>query len=103
MPATLSPVLLNQATIASFTPVDLDSVEAAHFMQTLAPHSPPAPPHLVVDCSHLKCLRNLGVSYVVSQLLLLHQSGARVFLRNAEPLLQRCLQLLQLDSLFPVI
>ncbi len=93
----------NQATSASFTPVDLDSVEAIDFMRVLAQQPQSAAPHLIIDCSRLKCLRNLGVSYVVSQLLVFHQSGARVFLRNVQPALQRCLHLLRLDALFPII
>jgi len=93
----------NLTTIASFTPVDLDSVEALDFVRALAQQPQPAAPQLLIDCSRLKCLRNLGVSYVVSQLLVFHQSGARVFLRNVQPVLQRCLHLLLLDSLFPII
>jgi anti-anti-sigma regulatory factor len=94
---------LSQAPVASFTLVDLDSIEATQLVQALVQHSQLGPPQLVIDCSRLKCLRHLGVSHVVSQLLVFHQSGARVFLRNVEPVLQRCLQVLRLDSFFPVL
>lgn len=103
MRTTLPPELLDQAPAAALTSVDLDAVEATHFVRALAQRPQPGPPHLVIDCSRLKCLRNLGVSYVVSQLLVFHQSGARVFLRNVEPMFQRCLHALRLDGLFPVI
>lgn len=88
---------------ASFTPVDLDKVEALTLLRDLAPRQGLAPPYLLIDCTHLRCLRQLGVSHVVSQLLVLHQGGARVFLGNVDPLLHRCLRLLQLDTLFPLV
>ena len=94
-------VLPAPTALTSFTPVDLDEVEVTYLLRDLAPHL--APPQLLIDCSHLRCLRQLGVSHVVSQLLMLHQGGARVFLCNVDPLLQRCLRLLRLDALFPVV
>ncbi|GAB2943993.1 hypothetical protein GCM10027048_05970 [Hymenobacter coalescens] len=53
-----------------------------------------------MDCGHPRCLRTLGVSHVVSQLLVLCQAGADIRLRNADPLLRRCLALLKLNQLF---
>ncbi|MGI4736960.1 MAG: hypothetical protein ACRYG7_17460 [Janthinobacterium lividum] len=93
-------ILPAPAASASFTPVDLDKTEASFFVHALAqgPEMPPA--QLLIDCGRLRCLRHLGVSYVVSQLLVLHQSGARVWLCNVDPLLHRCLRLLRLDALF---
>jgi hypothetical protein len=102
MQTTLLPVLSNEATIASCTPVDLDSIKAAHFVRGLVQQLSAAPSHMLVDYSYLKCLPKLGISYVVSQLLVLNQGGARVFRRNAKPVLQRCLQALQSDSLFSI-
>ncbi|MFD1871112.1 hypothetical protein [Hymenobacter bucti] len=96
-------VLSVPAALASFIPVDLDEVEATTLLRDLASRPGLAPPHLLVDCTHLRCLRQLGVSHVVSQLLVLHQGGARVFLSNVDPLLHRCLRLLQLDTLFPLV
>lgn len=55
---------------------------------------------LYIDCANLACQRTLGVSHVVSQLLLLHQAGARIWLRNVNAPLRRCLQLLKLEELF---
>ena len=103
MRTTLPTVLPAPATLASFTPVDLDKVEATQFLHDLAQNSDMAPPRLLIDCSRLQCLRHRGVSYVVSQLLVLHRSGAHVFLSNVDPLLQRCLRLLRLDTLFALL
>ena len=101
---TVLPLLLPApAAPASFTTVDLDRVAAADFLHDLAQRPATDPTQLLVDCSHLACLRTLGVSHVVSQLLVLHQSGARVFLYRVDPVLHRCLQLLRLDALFPVL
>lgn len=55
---------------------------------------------LCIDCSRLVCQRTLGVGHVVSQLLLLHRTGANIWLRNVNAPLRRALQLLQLNSLF---
>ncbi|MFC7669752.1 hypothetical protein ACFQT0_22065 [Hymenobacter humi] len=60
----------------------------------------PAPPALDIDASRLKCQRTLGVSHVVSELLLLHRAGASVWLRHVNGPLRRCLHLLRLDGLF---
>jgi anti-anti-sigma regulatory factor len=57
-------------------------------------------PALHIDCSRLKCQRTLGVGYVISQLLMLHRTGAKVWLRNVNAPLRRCLELLRLNSLF---
>ncbi len=73
---------------------------AAQVAGTL-PGSPRQPrPRLLIDCGALKCLRTLGVSYVVSELLVLHNAGADVWLHNVDPVLARCLHLLQLSRLF---
>jgi anti-anti-sigma regulatory factor len=60
----------------------------------------PQCPPLYIDCANLTCQRTFGVSHVVSQLLLLHKAGARIWLRNVNAPLRRCLQLLQLEALF---
>ena len=91
------------AALASFIPVNLDKTEAISFLRDLAQHPEVAPTQLLVDCRHLQCVRQLGVSHLVSQLLVRHRSGARVFLCNVDPLLHRCLQLLRLDALFSVL
>jgi anti-anti-sigma regulatory factor len=57
-------------------------------------------PPLYIDCANLMCQRTLGVSHVVSQLLTLHRAGARIWLRNVNAPLRRCLHLLQLEKLF---
>jgi anti-anti-sigma regulatory factor len=79
-------------------PVNLAEVDAAHLVRILAqPHM-----QLLVDCGALPCQRTLGVCFLVSQLLVLRQSGACVWLRNVSPVLQRCLHQLNLTSLFPL-
>lgn len=67
-------------------------------VQRLCAH-PQCPP-LYIDCANLTCQRTLGVSHVVSQLLLLRRAGARIWLRNVNAPLRRCLRLLQLEALF---
>jgi anti-anti-sigma regulatory factor len=63
-------------------------------------HSPQVPASLYIDCKQLRCQHTLGVSHVISQLLRLRQAGASIWLRNVNAPLRRCLQLLQLASLF---
>lgn len=60
----------------------------------------PQCPPLSIDCGNLTCQRTLGVSHVVSQLLLLRKAGARIWLRNVNAPLRRCLHLLRLEELF---
>lgn len=79
------------------TPLDLDAVDA----HQLARELPSIRPHYAVDCAQLKALQHHGVSYVISQLLVLRRSGARIWLRNVPPALARCLRLLGLEQLFP--
>lgn len=82
--------------------INLDTEDAKQLAYALARQPALSRPHIVVDCSTLKCLRTLGVSYVVSQLLVLHRSGASVRLRNVSPTLRHCLHLLRLDPLFSI-
>ncbi|RZK47884.1 MAG: hypothetical protein EOO59_17270 [Hymenobacter sp.] len=81
--------------IARIATVNLDNVNAVQRMCSL-----PMCPPLYIDCSSLVCQRTLGVSHVVSQLLLLRRAGARIWLRNVNAPLRRCLHLLQLEPLF---
>lgn len=82
------------------TEVNLDATEAAHIARTLA-HYPQQPrPQLAVDCRHLRCLHTLGVSHVVSELLVLRQAGADIWLHNLTPTLAHCLALLKLTGVF---
>jgi anti-anti-sigma regulatory factor len=83
--------------------IDLDARNASQWISSLAHQAPEPSPHLVVDCASLKCLRTLGVSHVISQLLVLHKSGAIVWLRNVDPLLHRCLHLLRLHTMFHIL
>jgi anti-anti-sigma regulatory factor len=81
--------------IARTATVNLDNAEAVRRL-CARPQCPP----LYIDCAHLVCQRTLGVSHVVSQLLTLHRAGARIWLRNVNAPLRRCLRLLQLEALF---
>jgi anti-anti-sigma regulatory factor len=83
-------------------PINLDTEDAKQLARYLARQPKQTRPQFVVDCSKLKCLRTLGVSHVISQLLVLHQSGASIWLRNTDPVLKRCLHVLRLDSLFRI-
>lgn len=81
--------------IARIATVNLDNTDAVQRICGLAKCPP-----LYIDCSNLVCQRTLGVSHVVSQLLVLHRAGARIWLRNVNAPLRRCLHLLQLEELF---
>ncbi|HEX8329752.1 MAG TPA: hypothetical protein VF629_19605 [Hymenobacter sp.] len=86
-----------KASAAPVVSVDLDTTDALLWARTL-----PQDAHFSVDCGRLRCQRTLGVGYVVSQLLLLRRTGAKIWLRNVNAPLQRCLSLLQLERLFLV-
>lgn len=88
-PPTLAPATLN-----------LDETAAIETTCAQLRRSPQALALLHIDCGQLRCQRTLGVSHVVSQLLRLRQAGANIRLRNVNAPLRRCLQLLQLGSLF---
>ncbi|GAB3637944.1 hypothetical protein GCM10027422_35340 [Hymenobacter arcticus] len=57
-------------------------------------------PQLLINCGMQPCRRGLGVCHFLSQLLLLRQRGASVWLCNVDPLLRRCLQQLGLAASF---
>jgi anti-anti-sigma regulatory factor len=99
MAISYQPLVPQKQQGASISSIDLDAVDVKHVAYFLAQHTAPRP-HVAVDCSTLKCLRTLGVSHVVSQLLVLHQSGASIWLLNVDPVLKRCLRLLRLEPLF---
>jgi anti-anti-sigma regulatory factor len=82
------------------TALNLDEVDAVHWARTLALNPTQPRPQLHIDCSSLKCQRTLGVSHVISQLLLLHKTGASIWLANVNAPLRRCLQLVQLGRVF---
>ncbi len=81
--------------IARIATVNLDDADAVQRLCARA-----GCPPLYIDCGNLACQRALGVSHVVSQLLLLHRAGARIWLRNVNAPLRRCLRLLRLEALF---
>jgi anti-anti-sigma regulatory factor len=81
--------------------LDLDAVDAGQVGRADALSLPP----LLVDCGQLQLqlLRTRGVSHVVSLLLELRGRGATICLCKMPPALARCLQLLRVDQLFPVV
>lgn len=89
--------------MSAITTIDLDAKNAKQWINTLTKQQALSGLQLVVDCATLKCLRTMGVSHVISQLLVLHKSGTTVWLRNVDPLLHRCLHLLRLHSMFHIL
>lgn len=81
------------------TAVNLDALTAKQLVGTLPQQAGP-PARLLVDCGALHALRTLGISHVVSELLVLRQGGAQVWLRNVGPVLHHCLRTLRLDQIF---
>ncbi|TGE28133.1 hypothetical protein [Hymenobacter metallicola] len=79
--------------------INLDTTAATELVRTLQ-RTRQRYPRLLIDCGNLKCLRTLGVSHVISELLILHRAGAHVWLRNVTPVLHHCLALLKLTALF---
>ncbi|MGI4874560.1 MAG: hypothetical protein ACRYFX_25680 [Janthinobacterium lividum] len=76
--------------------VNLAAVDAALLARMLLQPQP----QLLIDCGAQPCRRSLGVCYFLSQLLLLRQRGASVWLCNVDPLLRRHLRQLGLEALF---
>ena len=60
-------------------------------------------PRLLINCQQLDCLRDRGVCYFVSQLLLLHRAGAKILLANVDPTLYRALNILHLNSVLHIV
>ncbi|PJJ61035.1 STAS domain-containing protein [Hymenobacter chitinivorans] len=84
------------------TLVNLDTTPATQLVRRLQ-RTRQAPPRLLIDCGSLRCLRTLGVSHVISELLVLHRAGAHVWLRNVNPVLYHCLALLKLTDVFHLL
>ncbi|WP_229728902.1 hypothetical protein, partial [Hymenobacter glacieicola] len=80
--------------------LNLDKTDVPELVRQIARRPQLPRPRFIVDCATQQCLRKLGISHFISQLLLLHNAGGRVVLRNVSPVLQRCLALLKLDKLF---
>lgn len=91
------PLPLPAAPVATvLISVNLAAVDAALLARILLqPH-----PQLLIDCGAQPCRRGLGVCYFLSQLLLLRQRGASVWLSNVDPLLRCHLRQLGLEALF---
>ncbi|NML67238.1 hypothetical protein HHL22_18695 [Hymenobacter sp. RP-2-7] len=63
-------------------------------------HPGPASQTLHLDCCAAPYRHTLGVCHQVSQLLLLRRAGVAVWLHQANPVLRRCLRVLQVAHLF---
>jgi hypothetical protein len=77
-------------------PAGLATASAPHLVQTPIER----PLALRVDGGALPSQRTLDTCCLVSPLLVLHQSGARIRLRHASPVLRRGLQQMKANSLF---
>lgn len=95
-PLTLLPAL---PAAAALIPVSLAAIDAALLVRLLRQPQP----QLLIDCGAQPCRRQLGVCHFLSQLLLLHQCGASVWLSNVDPLLRRYLQQLGLGATFSLL
>ncbi|UYZ59745.1 STAS domain-containing protein [Hymenobacter latericus] len=100
MRVTQQKFLPNRQSASNIASVDLDAVTAEQVVRALARCPQQPRPLLLVDVANLKCLRHLGVSHVITELLVLRKAGADVWVRNASPALSRCLRLLKLDAVF---
>ena len=88
--------LLAEPVITSLIPVSLAAIDAPLLARILLqPH-----PQLLIDCQAQPCRRNIGVCYFLSQLLLLRQRGASVWLCHVDPHLRNHLRQLGLESAF---
>jgi hypothetical protein len=91
----LIPLRLLAELAAALLPVNLAAVKAAHLVRLLA--RPPT--SRLLACSALAYQRALGLGFLVLQLLVLRQSGASVYLRNASRALRHCLHKLNISFL----
>ena len=82
--------------------VDLDVPHAVDLARQLAQDARWPRPLFLVDGHAPACQRTLGVSHLVSQLLVLHRAGVGVQLLHPNEPLRRCLHLLGLSNLFHV-
>jgi anti-anti-sigma regulatory factor len=95
--------LAGPPSVGNVNSLNLDELTAVQeaLAQTRGAEEPR--PQLHIDCSQLVCQRTLGVSHVVSQLLMLRKTGASIWLSNVNAPLRRCLRLLRLDALFHLV
>lgn len=95
MAVLTSPPLVELAA-PDLLPVSLAAIDARLLARMLLqPH-----PQLLIDCQAQPCRRNIGVCYFLSQLLLLRQRGASVWLSNVDVRLRGHLRQLGMESVF---
>jgi hypothetical protein len=94
--AVLVPLPVPFAKPASALLINLATVDAILLVQVLAQRLL----LLLTGCGVLPYQRTLSICFLVSQLLILHQNGFHIHLRNASSVLQRCLHNLEISSLF---
>lgn len=92
-----------QPAATALIPVSLAAMDAALLVRLLRQSHPHPHSQLLIDCGAQPCRRQLGVCHFLSQLLLLHQCGASVWLSNVDPLLRRYLQQLGLGATFLLV
>ena len=103
MKTTIHSLLLNAGLASHLALVDLDAVDAVQLARALPKGPQQLHPQFLINCDNLVCQRTLGVSHVVSQLLVLRKAGASIWLRNVNAPLRHCLHLLQLGPLFNMV
>jgi hypothetical protein len=87
---------LVEPAATALLPVSLAAIDAALLARMLRqPY-----PQLLIDCQAQPCRRNVGVCYFLSQLLLLRQGGASVWLCHVDARLRSYLRQLRLESVF---
>ncbi len=99
MKTLLQPAASRLATVLLPLAVNLDTADMVQLTHLLKQTDGPQP-SLLIECGNLDRLRTRGICAVVSQLLVLRQTGALICLRSVGPVLHRALRLLGLDSLF---
>lgn len=95
-PLAASAIAAPLSAPAALISVSLAAINATLLARILLqPH-----PQLLIDCGAQPCRRALGVCYFLSQLLLLRQQGASIWLSNADQPLRRHIRQLGLEPAF---
>ena len=90
---------LAEPVATALIPVSLAAIDAALLAQLLLqPH-----PQVLIDCQAQPCRQNVGVCYFLSQLLMLRQQGASVWLSNVDASLRSNLRQLGLEAAFLLV
>jgi hypothetical protein len=89
---------LIEPAATALLPVSLAAIDAVLLARMLLLSYP----HSLIDCQVQPCRRNVGVCYLLSQLLLRRQIKASVWLCNVDARLRSHLRQLGLEYVFPL-